>query len=149
MRRTNVANSARNDPYKNFNFLIEIDGIAQAGFSECTGLRLEVDVIEYREGGERSSVRKLPGLAKVGDITLKRGVTISNELQAWFESVRNGVADRRNGAIVLLDDERKPVVRWKFFNAFPRRWEGPDLDAKGSEVAIETLTLSCEGLERE
>jgi len=149
MRRTNVANSARNDPYKNFNFLIEIDGIAQAGFSECTGLRLEVDVIEYREGGERSSVRKLPGLAKVGDITLKRGVTISNELQAWFESVRNGVADRRNGAIVLLDDERKPVVRWKFFNAFPRRWEGPDLDAKGSEVAIETLTLSCEGLERD
>jgi phage tail-like protein len=144
-----VANSARNDPFKNFNFLIEIDGIAQAGFSECTGLRLEVDVIEYREGGERSSVRKLPGLAKVGDITLKRGVTISNELQAWFESVRNGVADRRNGAIVLLDDERKPVVRWKFFNAFPRRWEGPDLDAKGSEVAIETLTLSCEGLERE
>jgi phage tail-like protein len=144
-----VANSARHDPFKNFNFLVEIDGIAQAGFSECTGLRLEVDVIEYREGGERSSVRKLPGLAKVGDITLKRGVTISNELQAWFESVRNGVADRRNGAIVLLDDERKPVVRWKFFNAFPRRWEGPDLDAKGSEVAIETLTLSCEGLERE
>jgi phage tail-like protein len=144
-----VANSARNDPFKNFNFLVEIDGIAQAGFFECTGLRLEVDVIEYREGGERSSVRKLPGLAKVGDITLKRGVTISNELQAWFESVRNGVADRRNGAIVLLDDERKPVVRWKFFNAFPRRWEGPDLDAKGSEVAIETLTLSCEGLERE
>jgi phage tail-like protein len=144
-----VANSARHDPFKNFNFLVEIDGIAQAGFSECTGLRLEVDVIEYREGGERSSVRKLPGLAKVGDITLKRGVTISNELQAWFESVRNGVADRRNGAIVLLDDERKPVVRWKFFNAFPRKWEGPDLDAKGSDMAIETLTLSCEGLERE
>jgi phage tail-like protein len=144
-----VANSARHDPFKNFNFLVEIDGIAQAGFSECTGLRLEVDVIEYREGGERSSVRKLPGLAKVGDITLKRGVTISNELQAWFESVRNGVADRRNGAIVLLDDERKPVVRWKFFKAFPRKWEGPDLDAKGSDVAIETLTLSCEGLERE
>jgi phage tail-like protein len=145
----NVANSSRNDPYKNFNFLVEIDGIAQAGFSECTGLRLEVDVIEYREGGEMSSVRKLPGRSKVGDITLKRGITISKELQDWIQSVRNGVADRRNGAIVLLDDARKPVVRWRFFDAFPRKWEGPNLDAKGSDVAIETLTLCCENLERE
>ena len=88
-------------------------------------------------------------LAKVGDITLKRGVTLSNELQAWLESVRHGVADRRNGVIVLLDDARKPVVRWKFFNAFPRKWEGPTLDARGTDVAIETLTLCCEGLERE
>jgi phage tail-like protein len=145
----NVANAARNDPYKNFNFLVEIDGIAQAGFSECTGLRLEVDVIEYREGAETSSVRKLPGRAKVGDITLKRGITTSKELHDWVESIRNGVANRKNGAIVLLDDERKPVVRWKFVNAFPRKWEGPNLDAKGADVAIETLTLCCEGLERE
>jgi phage tail-like protein len=144
-----VANSARNDPFKNFNFLVEIDGIAAAGFSECSGLRLEVDIIEYREGGETSSVRKLPGLAKVGDITLKRGITTSKELQEWFESIRNGVANRKNGVIVMLDDERKPVVRWKFFNAFPRKWEGPNLDAKGSDVAIETLTLCCERLERE
>lgn len=145
----NVANSARNDPFKNFNFLVEIDGIAQAGFSECTGLRLEVAVIEYREGGEMSSVRKLPGRSTVGDITLKRGITTSKELQEWLESIRNGVANRKNGVIVLLDDERKPVVRWKFVNAFPRKWEGPNLDAKGNDVAIETLTLCCEGLERE
>lgn len=145
----NVAHSARNDPFKNFNFLVEIDGIAQAGFSECTGLRLEVAVIEYREGGEMSSVRKLPGRSTVGDITLKRGITTSKELQEWLESIRNGVANRKNGVIVLLDDERKPVVRWKFVNAFPRKWEGPNLDAKGNDVAIETLTLCCEGLERE
>ena len=144
-----MANPARNDPFKNFNFLVEIDGIAHAGFSECTGLRLEVDVIEYREGGESSSVRKLPGRAKVGDITLKRGITISKELHEWVESVRNGVANRKNGAIVLLDDDRKPVVRWRFVNAFPRKWEGPNLDAKGSDVAIETLTLCCEDLERD
>ena len=140
---------ARNDPYKNFNFLVEIDGISVAGFSECTGLRLEVDVIEYRDGGDPSGVRKLPGLSKVGDITLKRGITASKELHDWFQSVRNGVADRRSGAIVLLDDARKPVVRWRFFNAFPRKWEGPNLDAKGNDVAIETLTLCCENLERE
>jgi len=145
----NVANSARNDPYKNFNFLVEINGIALAGFSECTGLRVDVEVIEYREGGEASSIRKLPGVSKVGDITLKRGITSSKELHDWLDSVRNGIANRKNGVIVLLDDERKPVVRWKFINAFPRKWEGPNLDAKGNDVAIETLTLSCEGLERE
>ena len=144
-----VANPNRNDPFKNFNFLVEIDGIAHAGFSECSGLRLEVDVIDYREGGEMSAVRKLPGLSKVGDITLKRGITTSKELYDWLASIRNGIADRRNGAIVLLDDARKEVVRWRFFNAFPRKLEGPDLNAQGSDVAIETLTLCCEGLERE
>src|SRR5688572_32187033 len=103
MRAMTVANPARNDPFKNFNFLVEIDGITQAGFSECSGLRLEIDVIEYREGGDLSSVRKLPGLSKVGDITLKRGITTSKELHEWVESVRNGVASRKNGAVVLLD----------------------------------------------
>ena len=145
-----MANPTRKDPYKNFNFLVEIDGITQAGFSECSGLRLEIDVIEYREGGEPSSVvRKLPGRAKVGDITLKRGVTGSNQLQAWIESTAQGIVNRKNGVIILLDDERKPVVRWKFFNAFPRKWEGPVFDAKGTDVAIETLTLCCERLERD
>jgi phage tail-like protein len=145
----NVANATRHDPFKNFNFLVEIDGIAQAGFSECTGLQLEVDVIEYRDGGDVTSVRKLPGRTKVGDITLSRGITTSKELQEWIESIRDGVADRKNGVIVLLDDKRQEVARWKFINAFPRKWEGPNLNAKGSDVAIETLTLCCEGLERD
>lgn len=145
-----MADSALHNLFKNFNFLVEIDGIAQASFSECTGLRVEVDVIEYREGGDDlSSVRKLPGRSKVGDITLKRGITKSKELQDWLEAVLKGVTDRKDGVIILLDDERKPIARWKFFNAFPRKWEGPNLDAKGSDVAIETLTLCCEGLKRE
>ena len=144
-----MPSSTRTDPFKNFNFLVEIDGIPQAGFAECSGLRVEVEVIEYREGGDPSSVRKLPGRPRVGDITLKRGITTSNDLQLWMESVTAGGADRRNGTIVLLDDERKPAVRWRFFNAFPRKWEGPHLDAKGTDVAIETLTLCCEGLVRE
>ena len=124
--------------------------MTQAGFSECSGLRLEIDVIEYREGSEPSSaVRKLPELSKVGDITLKRGITTSNQLQVWIESVAKGIVNRKNGVIILLDDERKPVVRWKFFNAFPRKWEGPVFGAKGTDVAIETLTLCCERLERD
>lgn len=140
---------ARVDPYKNFNFLVDIGGITQAGFSEVTGLSLEVEVIDYREGADKSGVaRKLPGRRKVGDITLKRGVTKSDELQSWIKNVMNGVTDRRNGSIVLLDDDRTEVVRWHFIEAFPTKWEGPDLNATGNEVAIESLTLACEGLER-
>lgn len=144
-----MAGPSRNDPYRNFNFRVEINGIAIAAFSECSGLRIEVEVIEYREGGDASSVRKLPGLSKVGDITLKRGITASRELYDWINAIRNGVADRRSGVIVLLDDARKDAVRWHFTEAFPRKLEGPDLDAKGNDVAIETLTLCCESLERE
>ena len=139
--------NARLDPYKNFNFLVEIAGITVAGFSDCTGLESEVDVIEYREGGDRS-IRKLAGLPRFGDITLEHGITKSGELQAWHREILNGVSDRRNVAILLLDDERTEVVRWVVFNAFPRKWEGPHLHASGNEVAIETLVLCCEGIER-
>jgi phage tail-like protein len=139
---------ARVDPYKNFNFRVEIDNITLAGFSECTGLSSEVKVIEYREGGD-FSVRKLPGLAKYGNIILKRGVTQSAELQNWHQNILNGVADRRNGSIILLDDTRTAVVRWNFSNGFPSKWEGPQLNAKGNEVAIETLEISCERIERD
>lgn len=140
--------SSRNDPYKNCNFLVEIDGITLAGFSEVTGISSEVDVIEYREGGDQI-VRKLPGLVKFGNITLKRGVTKTSELWNWHKRILDGVSDRRNGVITLLDDARTAQVRWKFFEAFPQKYEGPALRAKGNEVAIETLTLCCERIERE
>ena len=139
---------ARNDPYRNFNFRVEIAGVQVAGFSECSGLSTEVDVIEYREGSD-FNVRKLPGLAKVGDITLKRGVIKSNELQSWHRELLNGVPDRRDGVVILMDEQRNEVVRWRFLNAFPREWVGPSLKGDGNDVAIETLVLSCEGLERE
>jgi phage tail-like protein len=137
----------RLDPYKNFNFRVEIGGMPSAGFSEVTGLSSEVDCIEYREGGD-TAIRKLPGLPRFGNITLKRGVTKSADLQSWHRNILNGVADRRNGSVILLDDERNEVVRWNFFNAFPRKWEGPQLNATGNEVAIESLELCCEGIER-
>jgi len=139
--------SARVDPYKNFNFLVEIGGITVAGFSDCTGLESEVDVIEYREGGDHS-IRKLAGLPRFGDLTLKRGITKSGELQAWHQELLNGVVDRRDVVVILLADDRTEVVRWVVRNAFPRKWEGPHLNASGNEVAIETLVLCCEGIER-
>ena len=137
----------RNDPYKAFNFLVEIDGIAHAVFSEVTGLESETAVIEYRAGGE-NVVRKLPGLTKFGNITLKRGITQDAELWNWRKSIVEGEIDRRNGSIILLDDQRTEVVRWHFREGWICKWEGPTLNAKANEVAIETIEIAHEGLER-
>ncbi len=138
---------ARVDPYKNFRFLVEIDGIQQAGFSECSGFGSEVEVIEYREGGEPTAVRKLPGRARFPNITLKWGVTDARELYEWHRAVLQGQIQRKQGSIILLDDEGNPRVRWNFFEAWPSKWEGPDLCAQGNDVAIETLVITCERLE--
>lgn len=75
-----MANASRNDPYRTFNFLVEIDGVTAAGFSECSGLSTETEVIEYREGSDRGGVRKLSGLTKYSNIVLKRGITASRDL---------------------------------------------------------------------
>ncbi len=140
--------ATRRDPCKNYNFLVEIDGVTAAGFSECTGLSSEVEIIEYREGGD-DLVRKLPGLKKFGNITLKRGVTDSLDIYTWHRDVLNGQTVRRNGVITLLDDARQTVARWHFRDGFPQKYEGPRLNAKSNDVAIETLVICCEYLERE
>jgi phage tail-like protein len=139
---------ARVDPYKNFRFLVEIDGIVQAGFSECSGFGSTLEVIEYREGGEPSTVRKLPGKVTYPDITLKWGVTDSRELYDWHLAAVNGQISRRNGSIILQDDAGTEKMRWNFFNAWPSKYDGPDFNAKGNDVSIDTLTVSCERLLR-
>jgi len=138
---------ARVDPYKNFRFLVEIEGLTQAGFSECSGLGSRVEVIEYREGGEPATVRKLAGRVTYPDITLKWGVTDSRELYDWHRAVVQGQIQRKGCSIILLDESGNERVRWNLFNAWPSKWDGPALNAKGSDVAIETLTITCEGLE--
>ena len=140
---------ARVDPYKDFRFQVEIDGIASSRFLECTGLGSEVAVIEYREGGDPTAVRKLPGRASFSDITLKRGITESRDLYDWHRSLLQGQNDRRNGRIILLDDSGAEVVRWVFREAWPRKWEGPELNAMTNEIAIETFVLTCESVERD
>jgi phage tail-like protein len=139
---------AAQDPYKAFNFLVEIDGVAVAAFSEVGGLESETDVIEYREGGDSNTVRKLPGLTRHANIVLRRGVTKDADLWNWRKSVVDGAFDRRNGSIVLLDDDRTEVVRWNFSRGWISKWTGPALNAKGNEVAIETIEIAHEGLAR-
>lgn len=139
---------ARVDPYKNFRFLVEIDNIVQAGFSDCSGFRSNVEVIEYREGGDAATVRKLPGKTSYPDITLKWGLTDSRDLYDWHRTAIAGRIERKNGSIVVLDDTGQEKVRWNFFSAWPSKWDGPDFSAKGNDVAIDTLTVSCERVER-
>jgi phage tail-like protein len=143
-----MATAAIPDPYNNFNFLVEIDGIARAAFQECSGFDSTVDVIDHREGGENTTLRKLPGLTKYSNIVLKRGITDDRQLYDWHRRIVRGDLERKNGSIVLLDRRGQEVARWNFVRAWPSKWDGPDLSAEGNDVAIETLELAHEGVER-
>jgi phage tail-like protein len=139
---------ARVDPFKNFRFLVEIDGITQAGFADCSGFGSNVEVVEYREGGDAATVRKLPAKVSYPDITLKWGITNSRELYDWHLAAVNGQIQRKNGSIILQDDLGTEQVRWNFFSAWPSKYAAPEMNAKGNDVAIDALTVSCERLER-
>ena len=142
-----MADGKRNDPLGQFNFLIEIDGVVKGGFSEASGLTTDTNVIEYREGQEQNlTTRKLPGLMKYNNIVLKRGWTKDRSLWEWRRKVIEGRTQRASGAIVLLDEARNEALRWNFTDGWPSKWEGPALNAKTSEIAIETLEIAHEGL---
>ena len=106
-------------------------------------------MIEYREGADVTSTRKLPGLITYPNVTLKRGITTSRELFDWWTTAVKGNVQRRNVVIVLLDDERKEVLRWILHEAWVATYESGDLSAEGNDVAIESIELAHEGLERE
>ena len=143
-----MGTGVRIDPFLNFNFLVEIDGITRAAFHEVSGLDSTVDVIEHREGGDNTTPRKLPGMTKHSNIVLKWGMTDDQELYQWHRDVVNGTVQRRNGSIVLLDRRGQEVARWNFFKAWPAKWTGPSLTAEGTDVAIEQLELANEGVVR-
>jgi len=140
--------TTRTDPYRSFNFLVEIDGIAQAGFQECSGLDASTDPVDYREGADPNHVRKLTGLNKYSPISLKRGITDSDELWKWRLTVIDGKTERKNGSIVLRDESGAEKLRWNFVNAWPSKWSGPAFNATGSSIAVETLELTHEEVKK-
>jgi phage tail-like protein len=143
-----VAVGTRKDPYRVYNFLVEIDGISRAAFRECSGLDTTQDPIEYREGTDGPTTRKIPGLNKYTNISLKWGISDDTDLWAWRKKAMTGEVERKNGSIVLLDDTGAEQRRWNFREAWPTKWTGPALNATGSEVAIETLEIAHEGLDK-
>lgn len=133
----------------NFRFRVEIDGITQAGFAEVQVAEATIEAIDYRDGTEPTHVRKLPGLTKYGNVTLKWGATASNELFNWWESGADGQVQRRNMVVSLLDEQRNPVKRWAMRNVWPVRYAVSPLVAVDGCVVIETLECAVESLEAE
>ena len=136
------------DPYRSYNFLVEIDGITRAGFQECSGLDSTQEPIEYRECNEGLTVRKLPGLNTFSNIVLKWGIADDTELWEWRQQVTEGKIQRKNGSIVLLDDVGEEKARWNFREGWPTKWTGATFNATGTEVAVETLEIAHEGVAR-
>jgi phage tail-like protein len=142
--------ATRKDPYGNFNFLVEIDGIVRAAFHEASGLDSSIEVVEHREGGDNITPRKLPGQVKFSNVQLKWGIADDKDLYDWHRQWATGdpAATRRNGSIVLLDRQGQEKIRWNFFNAWPAKWTGPSFSGEASDIAIESLEIAHEGLQR-
>jgi phage tail-like protein len=137
----------------NFRFSLELDQVHVAGFAECAGLTLETKVLEYKEGGNNATTLKFPEASSYGNITLKRGVSSSNDLMNWQRDVAAGTfsINKRSSnpkvAIILKNEKGGTVRRWNLVRPFPVKWVGPDFKASGNEVAIETLEIAHEGLQ--
>lgn len=140
----------RGTPYGHFNFVVEIDGVEAAGFSEVSGLGMETEVIEYREGAMRENARiKLPGLTKYSDVTLKRGFAGSLALYEWARVGADGQDVARSVVIILLDEAHQPVLRARLRRARIARLTLGPMNARSSDVAIEELVLAHERLDLE
>ena len=138
-----------NDPIRNFHFTVEFGG-ETASFQEVILPESEIQVIEYRDGSDKSSgVRKMPGLTKYSNLTLKRGLTKSLDLYEWFKQTKQGTLQRRDITISILNEQKEPFAVWKLKNCWPTKYSGPNLKAKGNEVAIETLEIVTEDVDFE
>jgi phage tail-like protein len=146
--------TARIDPLRNFRFVLEIDDIRRAGFSEVAIAETTIEAVEYREGSDPPHVRKLSGLTKYGNITLKSGMTSdanSLELFKWHSDISAGEIQkkRKRVAISILDEAgQTECARFVISDAWPIKYDPSDLNSKGNEVLIELLELANEGIER-
>lgn len=134
------------DPYMGFNFAIEIESLLAGGFTEVSGLESEIDVEDYQEGGVNGFVHKLPRQTTSANLVLKHGLTDIGSLWNWHYNATQGIIQRKNGTIMLLDRKQIPVMWWNFRNALPVKWTGPDFNAGSDEIAFESIELAHEGL---
>lgn len=139
---------SRKDPFSAFRFQVTIDSVSVAGFSECSGLKLETPMLAFAEGGLNSHEHQFPSASKQSNIVLKRGIA-DRRLWDWYWSLYHGEVKPRSGSIKVFDPSGTEVVmHWEFVDALPTSWEGPSLNASQGSVALETLTLVHYGLSR-
>jgi phage tail-like protein len=136
-----MSSRQRDNPLLTFRFQVEIDNVIEAGFSECSGLQVETEFEEVREGGVNGYVYKLPKGSKYVNLTLKRGMTNSDSLWQWHKDVVNGKIKRKTVRVLMSDTEGRQWS-WTFEGAYPVKWTGPEMKADASTVAIETLELA-------
>lgn len=145
-----MATKTRTDPFLGHSFRLEMSGIQIAGFSEVTIPDLSIEEVSYREGTDPYT-RKLAGMASVGSVTLKRGITESTELYDWFTDVAAlgaGMTQRKSVSIILVNQAGDEQARWNCSNAWPSKYETGSLDAKSSDVLVETLEIQVEAMAR-
>lgn len=135
----------KQDPLLSFRFLVEIQGLIVAGFSEVSGLSAETEFDEHQEGGVNEFVYKLPKLSKYPNLVLRKGVTDSEILWGWHHAVTMGKIARTTLHLILLDSEGNEQRRWLFANAYPVKWAGPELKADSNAVAVESLEIAHTG----
>lgn len=136
------------DPYAAYNFRMEVGKEVAGYFTECSGLGARVEALQWRAGDSGRRVHRLPGRLEYADVTLRYGLTASTHLWDWFTQVMQGKSDRRNVSIILLDNQDQEALRWNLYDAWPIEWLGAPLDALGKEVAVESMTLVYESLDR-
>jgi phage tail-like protein len=138
------------DPYRAYNFKLEIKGVTAGHFTECSGLGVRVQAIRYREGGNNQVIHAVPGQVEYDDVTLRYGLSASRELWEWLQSAVRGNVVRQNVSIIMVaPNGTDEVMRYDLGNAWINAWRAAPLDALGQEVAIDTLTLVFETLERQ
>ncbi len=138
---------AINYPVPVFHFEVQWEG-TRVGFTEVSGLTVELQNIDYREGSSLEyQVTKMPGIPQYSNITLKRGIFKGdNEFFQWLNTVKLNNIERRDLTVILLNEEHEPVVSWKVKESYPCKVEGPSLNSSGNEVAVESIELCHEGL---
>ena len=130
-------------------FYVDVDGVSQAVFSEVSGLGMEVAVEDLEEGDNNGFVHKLPGRCKVGNVTLKRGLTNSEDFLRWNYEMGKGKVKTKQVTIKMYNVDGKVAMRWTFHKAFPVKWTGPQFKADDASVAIESIELAHDGFEFE
>ena len=143
-----ASTASRVDPFLAFRFEVRLDDLAVGGFSDCGGLTVETEFLDYAEGGVNDHLRRFPGRSKQQNLTLKRGV-VDRVLWDWHADLVHGRVRFRNGAVLIRDASgARTDMRFEFHRALPAKWVGPDLSAGGNAVAVETLELVHHGLDR-
>ena len=138
----------QSDPYTQFNFEVQIDGEPVAGFSEISGITMQLETVQYREGGVNDHVHSLPGTFSHANLVMERGMTEDATFWKWIQDVMSGNITRKDVVIKLQENfQGQSVWGWEFTGAYPTRWQGPDLISAKNRMAFESIELTYQRFE--